>query len=161
MSRLIARSLLPGMALLLVSCSSGMPASPTKASPFGGASAVKITAQAISSGQAIAPPRGCPVATPLVMPFLVTVTPTGGVAIAVTTVTTQFSGTGNITAPPVTLPAPIPTTQFGTALQQSKDPVSFSLGVCRSALPGTVTIVVGTVDTFGVNSTGTVMVAVR
>ena len=160
MSTLTARSLLPGMVLLLASCSSTQSASPTKPTTFAGGSAVAITVKAVASTQA-APPLGCPVATPFIMPFLVTVTPLGGVTVVVTSISTQFTGTGNITAPPVTLPAPIPTTQFGSALEQAKNPQIFPINVCRGSSSGTVVFAVGTSDPFGRSFTNTVVVAVQ
>jgi hypothetical protein len=151
---------MPGMALLLAACSSSQPASPTEPTTFVGGSSVSISATPTAAAHA-APPFGCPVPTPLIMPFLVTVTPTGQTGFAVTNITTRFTDSRGVQAPAVTLPAPVPTVQFGTALEQARNPQSFAFDVCRSAGRGTIVIVVSTHDTSGRNATGCVTVAVE
>jgi hypothetical protein len=76
------------------------------------------------------------------VPLIVTVTPTGGLTIFVTSITTQFTDVSGVTMPQVTLPAPIPTTQFGTALDQAKNPQTFSLNACRPSPRGTFAVTV-------------------
>jgi hypothetical protein len=72
-----------------------------------------------------------------VVPLIVTVTPAGSVVVFVTSITTQFTDFTGASAPQVTLPAPIPTTQFGTALEQAKNSQTFFLNVCRPIPRGT------------------------
>ena len=159
MSKLIAR-LLPGAALLLASCSSTGPSSPTQlefSGPVPGASSMMINAMAT------APPRsaliGCAVVTPFIMPVLVTVSPVGGISVVVTNITTQFTNNRGINAPAVTLPAPIPITQYGTALQQAKNQ-QFAFDVC-TATPGTVFLAIDARDATGRTMTGSATIAVQ
>jgi hypothetical protein len=160
MSKLPAFPLLLGTALLLASCSSGNPASPT---PFAAGSSVSISAQAFPPVQGVKgmPPSGCPAATPVLVPFIVTVTPGGSVAVVVTSIITQFTDFVGLQAPAVTLPAPVPTLPFGTALEQARNPLSFSFNVCRSVNRGTVAVTVHTRDASGRNASGTVMVGLK
>jgi hypothetical protein len=77
------------------------------------------------------------------VPLIVTVTPTGGLTVFVTSITTQFTDVSGVTSPQVTLPAPVPTTQFGTALEQSRNPQTFSFNACRPSLRGAFAVTVG------------------
>lgn len=140
---LLARlPLLFAAALLVASCSAG-PVSPTRTPPLSASSAssVSITATALASRPA-SPPFGCPVATPFAVPLVVTVTPTGAVTVFVTSITTQFTDVSGVTMPQVTLPAPIPTTQFGTALEQAKNLQTFAFDVCRPSPRGAFAVTV-------------------
>jgi hypothetical protein len=148
-----------GAALLVTSCSSD-PASPTTPTTFASGSSVSVTGRALAPVPAMATP-GCPAVTPFAMPFLVTVTPNGTVGIVVTSITTQFTDSQRLQAPAVTLPAPVPTAQIGTALEQARGPQSFALDLCRSFGEGTLVVIVNTLDTSGRHGTGTVTVAVN
>jgi len=160
MSRLIA---LPPLfaALLLASCSSGDPASPAAPTTFASASSMSISAQPVLASLQTTVFPGCPVVTPFVMPFIVTVTPTGTVGIVVTNITTRFTDFAGVQAPAVTLPAPIPTIPFGTALEQARNAQNFAFNICRTIHPGTVVVTVNTRDTSGRNASGTVTVGVK
>jgi hypothetical protein len=144
MSRLAALPLLLVMALLPASCSSDSPVGSTTPTRFTTGSSVSISAQVLASQQKV--PDPCPIATPLFVPFLVTVTPGGGVVVVVTSISTQFTDFTGVGMPAVTLPAPIPTAQFGTALDQARNAQTFSLGFCRPLRHGTVAVTVNMRD---------------
>jgi hypothetical protein len=63
------------------------------------------------------------------VPLVVVVQPPTGVSVVVTSIRAQFVDTSGAAAPQVTLPAPVPTTQFGSALEQSRSGQSFSLRI--------------------------------
>jgi len=159
MSKLIALSLLSGMALLLASCSS-TPASPAAPTTFESGSAVSINATPAAPAHATSF-TSCPIATPFVMPMLVTVTPSGATVVVVTSITTRFTDLGGVQAPAVTLPAPVPTIPFGSALDQARNAQSFSLDVCRTPHRGMVAVAVDTRDPSGRHRSNTVTVSVE
>jgi len=160
MAQPTALPLLLGTALLAASCSSGVRESPTNPTAFATGSSVSISAQALAPAQA-ATITSCPAPAPLMTPFIVTVTPTGRVGVFVTSITTQFTDFVAVPMPAVTLPAPVPTTQFGSALEQARSPQAFSFNVCRPAKRGKVAVTVDTRDTLGRSASGTVTVAVE
>lgn len=85
------------------------------------------------------------------------------VALVVTDVAMRFVDTRGVTQPQVTLPAPIPITQFGSALADAKAQdfaVSLPIG-CGLGRSGTVTIVVGTRDHTGRTFSTQLTAAVR
>src|SRR5262245_49336249 len=102
---------LVGAALLLASCSTGDHAGPTNPTALVSGSSMSIRAQAVAPMQTTAS-LACPVATPFIMPFFVTVTPNGGTTVVVTSITTQFRTSAGNPAAQVTLPSPVPTVQF-------------------------------------------------
>lgn len=157
MSHSTALPLLVSAALLLTSC--GSASSPTKPTTFASASSVSISAKPLAFTRVVSS-FGCPAATPFTMPFLVTVTPTGAVGLAVTSITTQFTDFLRVQAPAVTLPAPVPTVQFGSALDQARGQ-SFSMDVCRTDRSGIVVVIVTTLDGLGRSTSGTISVAVN
>ena len=97
-------------------------------------------------------PRGlCPALPPFAVPFNLVVTTGGVFPVTVTDITLRFTDTRGITAPPVTLPAPIPVIPFGSALTQAKSqnfPLLLPIG-CGTGLTGTVIVIVGTQDAQG------------
>ena len=149
-----------GAALLVTSCSGSEPASPTTPTTFVSASSVSVAARPLAPVPAMASP-GCPAVTPFAMPFLVTVTPLGTVGIVVTSITSQFTDSLRVQAPAVTLPAPVPTAQIGTALENARGPQSFALDLCRTFGEGTVVVIVNTLDTSGRHGSASVTVAVN
>jgi hypothetical protein len=89
--------------------------------------------------------RSCPAFT---IPLKLTLR-AGGLDIAVTDVTMRFVDSSGIPMPPVTLPAPVPTTQIGSDLIAARSartiPLAISIG-CTAHPAGTVVVVVGTRD---------------
>ena len=111
---------------------------------------------------------------PTVTPFSATVgivVVAGDVDLFVTSITSQFTDTNNIQLPvitsqppPVTLPAPVPTAQFGSALVQARSQVTFPVTVgtgCGTASTGTVVLAVQMTDANGVQLTQHLSVIVR
>jgi hypothetical protein len=104
---------------------------------------------------------------PLFPPFTVVVNLSiraGIVRLFVTEIDLRFIDTFGVRMPQVTLPAPVLTTQFGSALVQARQtrifPVSLGLG-CVTGRQGTMTAVVVTRDDNGVMSTRQVSAVVR
>jgi hypothetical protein len=104
----------------------------------------------------------CPTVTPFSATIGVVVL-AGDVNLFVTSITSQFTDTNNIQLPAitiqppsVTLPAPVPTAQFGSALVQARQRVTFPVTVnfgCGTASTGTVTMAVHLSDANGGAST--------
>ena len=145
MHRSTSLPLLLGAAMLLASC--GETASPATPTQLTTSSSVSVRAQALAPPR-IVPFPTCPIATPFFLPVAVTVTPTG-IIVVVTSISTQFTDTTGIQMPQVTLPAPLPTTQFGTALDQARGAQTFPLNLCQPVPQGTVIVTVNTRDTSG------------
>jgi hypothetical protein len=139
------------------------PASPTKVdSPT--ASTASISAQ---SHTVIAEPVShsfCPSVAPFNAPFVIVVRPNGLPGLVVTRVRMQFTDSAGVAMPPVTLAAPVPITQFGTALAETLADQRFSLRLgigCGVGRNGTIVIQVDTRDAQGRMGSGQVRVAVR
>jgi hypothetical protein len=88
----------------------------------------------------------------------------GTLRLFVTQIDLRFVDTSGITMPQVTLPAPVLTTQFGTALVEARQtrvfPLSMGLG-CGFGQRGTITAVVFARDQNGGMTTGQVSAMVR
>lgn len=101
---------------------------------------------------------GCPATSPFTA-FLGVSVRAGDISIAVVEIGVRFVDTSGMQAPQITLPAPVPTTQFGTALIQARGtqtfPLTLGLG-CGVGTRGTVTVIVITRDGRGRITTGTV-----
>ena len=118
-------SLLVVVAFLSASCGgTDAVVNPTQPSPTTSALSVAVSTTApITVAQRIQNPF-CPSVTPFSVPLVVVVQPPTGVSVIVTSIRAQFVDTSGAAAPQVTLPAPVPTTQFGSALEQSPVPGS-------------------------------------
>jgi hypothetical protein len=105
----------------------------------------------------------CPTVTPLAVNIGVVVV-AGDVNVFVTSITAQFTDANNVQLPTITLPAPIPTAQFGSALVQARSSVTIPVNVgfgCGTASTGTVAMAVHLSDANGVNSVRNLTVNVR
>ena len=94
----------------------------------------------------------CPTVAPFNVPLVIVVQPNGVVGVVVTAIRVQFFDTSGAAAPQVTLPAPVPTTQFGTALENARSGQAFrvTLGIgCVTGRTGNVQILVETRDAQG------------
>jgi hypothetical protein len=93
----------------------------------------------------------CPENPPFVGTLSVNIHP-GVSALTVTNVQLKFTEAGTLTAPQVTLPAPVPTTQFGSTLVAARAgasfPFSFGFG-CGTGRTGTLVVIVVTIDDRG------------
>ena len=106
----------------------------------------------------------CPSVAPFNVPLVVVVRPSDGVSVIVTAIRVQFFDTSGFGAPQVTLPAPVPTTQFGSALDNARSgqafPVTIGIG-CGTGHTGTMRIVVETRDSQGRTAMGQATVGVQ
>jgi hypothetical protein len=105
----------------------------------------------------------CPTLPPLVASFNLNVQAPGDVPVSVRHITMSFTDTNGLTAPSVTLPAPVLTRQFGSTLVQARSqrafPLTFPFG-CGTAA-GTLVVVVVVGDDLGRETTAQVTAAVR
>ena len=113
---------------------------------------------AVTAGVAI-PDSNAGMACPaFTIPLSLTVQ-AGATAVAVTSVSAQFLGSTGIAMPQVTLPAPVPTVQFGSALVEAKSvrtiPLLLPIG-CIGDRTGTVVVLVSTRDGHGHSNTTSV-----
>ncbi len=156
-------------AALLMGCgdSSSHPTAPT--TTFGSASASFAITPSVLTAQPVEGGGSCPEVSPFVLPFTLSVH-TSTQSVTITSLAVQFTNTaGMTTIPPITMPqvtltAPIPITQFGTALVESRSLANFPVQVpigCGTGTTGTVVIVVGTIDGVGGRSSVTLSAPVR
>ena len=104
----------------------------------------------------------CPTVTPFTANIPVVVV-AGNNAIFVQSISAQFTDINHVQLPTVTLPAPIPTAQFGSALVQARTAATFPVNVgfgCSTASTGTVAMSVQLAQN-GVTSVRTFSVSVR
>jgi hypothetical protein len=104
---------------------------------------------------------------PSVAPFSIKlnlVVHAGNVNLFLTQIRTRFTDTSGAQAPQVTLPAPLPTAQFGSALVAARSASTFPLDIglgCGTGRTGTLIILIDTRDESGHMDSGEVSVAVR
>ena len=158
-------SLLVVVAFLGASCGGTDAAlNPTQPSPSTSPLSVGVsTTSPIAVAERVRNPF-CPSVTPFNVPLVVVVEPPGGVSVVVTAIRVQFFDTSGAGAPQVTLPGPVPTTQFGSALDNARSglafPVTIGIG-CGTGKTGTMRIVVETRDSQGRTAMGQATVGVR
>ena len=158
-------SLLVVAAFLGASCG-GTDAAPNLTQPtqLSSASSVAVsTTSPIAVAQRVTNPF-CPSVAPFNVPLVIVVQPDGMVGVVVTAIRVQFFDTSGFGMPQVTLPAPVPTTQFGTALATARSgqafPVTLGIG-CGTGHTGNVQILVETRDSLGRTGLGRATVSVR
>jgi hypothetical protein len=156
-------SLLVVAAFLSASCSSGPDASLNLTQPTQPSSPLSVgvsTTSAMAIAERVNNPF-CPSVAPFKVPFVIVVQPDG---VIVTRIRLQFFDTSGAGMPQVTLPAPVPTTQFGTALTNARSgrffPVTLGIG-CGTGRTGNVQILVETRDAQGQIGSGRATVSVR
>ena len=113
---------------------------------------------AVTAGAVIADSNASTTCAAFTIPLSLTVQ-AGATAVAVTNVSAQFLGSTGVTMPQVTLPAPVPTVQFGSALVGAKSvrtiPLMLPIG-CVADRTGTVVVLVSTRDNQGRSNTTSV-----
>lgn len=163
--RHLACVLLLGAAVASASCEKKYPTEPIT---FGfdplGLTAVTFGAQSTTViAQPVSNPL-CPRVSPFTVPFVVVVNPNGTTGVVVTGFRMQFTDSAGITAPQITLPAPVPTTQIGSALETARADRFFSLSTgvgCGIGHTGSIVVIVDTEDDRGHKGSGRVDINVR
>ncbi|HYT75398.1 MAG TPA: hypothetical protein VEL79_11660 [Vicinamibacterales bacterium] len=125
------------------------------------ATSLSVTPTTLTT-QPVANPS-CPAVPPFNVPFQLFVQ-AGDLSTSITNITMQFGDRLGVQMPPVTLPAPALTAQFGSMLVQARSvvtlPLSLSIG-CGTGLPGTLVVIVSTRDTHGFVGSSQVSVSVH
>lgn len=156
--------MLAGALLFVAACGNmdGQPAA-TQPTPVGAAPSQMFSAsEAVVSAQAVRDPF-CPSVDPFRVPVGLVIH-AQEVGVLVTQISARFTDAAGMQAPQVTLPAPVPTTQFGSALVAARSqrtfPVVLGIG-CGTGHTGIVTIFVDVRDDLGRMRSGQVSVVVR
>jgi hypothetical protein len=165
-ARHLASALLFGAALVMASCSndSSLATAPTGTATVSTQSGVSVSAL---SNTVFAQPRSnafCPAIDPFFASMVIVVQPNGAPGFFVSQLQLQFTDTFGRAMPQVTLPAPVPTTQFGSALDAARSSLAFpvTLGFgCGGGRSGTVLVIVSTRDALGHIGTGRMQVTVH
>jgi hypothetical protein len=117
----------------------------------------------VTAGSAIADPNAGGTCTALTIPLQLSVQ-AGAAAVAITEVTARFITSASTSMPQVTLPAPVPTVQFGSGLIEAKSvrtiPLMLPIG-CVVEPAGTVVVLVSTRDRHGNSNTTSVSTPVN
>lgn len=151
-------------ALFTASCSDSARSDMTQPTSFKANASVSLSATAATASAQSVSNFFCPTISPFNVPLVVVVTPSGPSSVIVTEMRLQFVDTSGTRMPQVTLPSPIPTTQFGTDLALSREAQAFpvTLGVgCGTGHTGNLSIFVDTRDALGHRGTGQTTVVVR
>jgi hypothetical protein len=137
-------------ACVLSACDNNSSSGSTATSPTGvetmavGVAASTLSAQTVRNAV-------CPSLPPFNVPVNLLVR-AGAVPLSLTQVTMRFRDAFDVSMPPVTLPAPVLTRQFGSLLVEARSernfPLSIGLG-CGTGHTGTLVIVIDTRDALG------------
>jgi hypothetical protein len=133
-------------------------------SPVSTKSSVSFATTSPTAFSQIVSTPSCSTGVPFSVPVNLVVTVNGDVAVFITAISFAFTDMSGITTPQVTLPAPIPTAQFGTALVQARSSRTFPLTLpvgCWTDHKGTMVMQVSTRDELGSVSSGQVSVVVH
>jgi hypothetical protein len=164
--RHLACALLVGAAFITASCSdSSTPTTPTTFGLAGSSASPSATISALSDNivaQPVAQPI-CPTVSPFTIPFVVVVTSDGSAGFVVNNFTMNFTDIAGTHLPSVTVPAPVPTQEFGTELTNARDlrfPLSLGVG-CGVGRSGVLVVGFDGTDQRGKKSSGEVKINVR
>ena len=109
-------------------------------------------------------PGSCPAVSPFVGSLSLNITTGGNFSVRLREVRLHFTDVDGITAPPITLPGPVLTEQFGSTLIAARSsrsfPFSFGVG-CFGRRAGTLIVVIVTVDDRGDENVNQVRVNVQ
>ena len=123
---------------------------------------VSIQSSAVATESVIQP--SCPTNPPFIGSLSINVQATGELSFTLQQVQMTFTDTTGLTAPQVTLPAPVLTRQFGSTLIEARSqrtfPFTFPFG-CTTGRTGTVVVVVVMRDLQGRETMAEARVAVR
>ena len=162
-------SLAAALAVVVTSACNGNEVAFLEPAPFGGpggaafgSSTLGVHASAVrvrSVGQ-----FACPTLPPFLGAFDLIVQAPGDLSVSLRSVRMTFIDSTGLTAPSVTLPAPVLTQQFGTTLVQARSDRAFSLTFpfgCVTRRAGTLVVFVVISDEDGREKTAEVRAAVR
>jgi hypothetical protein len=161
--RHLALALLFGAALIAASCGdSNLPTTPTTFGVAGSSSSSSNVSISALSDNIVAQPvvrPFCPTVSPFIVPFTVVVTGT----VVVTNLNMQFTDLAGTHQPSVSVPAPIPTQEFGTELTNARDlrfPLSLGIG-CGVGRSGVIVVGFDGTDHNGKKTSGQTKITVR
>jgi len=154
--------ILVGALIMLAACeTTNSPTVPTMLESNASASASVSAASSVQAQQTAF--FFCPVVTPFSATIGVAVV-AGNVSLVVNSITAQFTDVNHTQLPTITLPAPIPISQFGSDLVAARSgvtiPVTVNFG-CGTASTGTVAMAVNLTDGNGVSFVRNFIVNVR
>ena len=153
------------LAASIAGCTNTEPGSATRPSSFGvGSSVAMEVVPAVITARPSSRAVSCPENPPFVGTLSVNIR-AGVSAITLHNVQLKFTDTvGGLSAPQVTLPAPVPTQQFGSTLVAARAatqfPFSFGFG-CGTGRNGTLVVIVVTTDEQGRNAVNETRVRVQ
>ena len=162
------RSILPAtlpillaLAFFVSACSgSDSRSSPTQPTVFNGDSSMSVHAMSPTAVTEVVNNPICPTVTPFRIRFNVVVVSDG--IVIVDLIRMQFTDRFGVPGPQATLAPPVPTLQFGTALEQARSqtfPLVLGIG-CGTSRQGTVLVIIDARDDRGRLVTGRVTVGV-
>jgi hypothetical protein len=125
---------------------------------------LSVNPQRVDAGTLVSTGTFCPATSPFIVPVNLIVIANGVNTLFVTQITMDFVDVFGVRMPSVTMPAPLLSRQFGTALVDARSSRTFplTLGVgCGTDRRGTVTVIVDTTDSSGRRSSGRVTLTVR
>ncbi len=161
--RHLALALLFGAALIAASCGdSNLPTTPTTFGVAGSSSSSSNVSISALSDNIVAQPvvrPFCPTVSPFIVPFTVVVTGT----VVVTNLNMQFTDLAGTHQPSVSVPAPIPTQEFGTELTNARDlrfPLSLGIG-CGVGRSGVIVVGFDGTDHNGKKTSGQTKITVQ
>jgi hypothetical protein len=158
-------SLLVVAVALNVSCSgTDTPDSPTQPTPLTSSSSIVVTTTSPTAVAERVSSPFCPSIAPFKVPMVIVVRPDGAAAVIVTSIRLQFADTSGMSMPQVTLPAPVPMTLFGSALDNARAAQMFEVTIgigCGTGHVGNVQVVVEARDAQGRTGLGRATVSVR
>ena len=162
--RHLALALMICAALVATSCGdSNLPTTPTTFGVAGSSSSSSNVTISTLSDNIVAQPVArpfCPTVSPFIVPFTVVVTGTG---VVVTNLNMQFTDLAGTHQPSVTVPAPVPTQEFGTELRNARDlrfPLSLGIG-CGVGRTGVIVVGFDGTDQNGKKTSGQTRITVR
>jgi hypothetical protein len=156
------------IALAAASCSddAASPTAPTITAPQASIETSGIPL-ALASDTVVAHPVSnprCPSVAPFLVPFLLTISPNNVPDLVVTQIQMQFTDIMGSTLPTITLPAPMPTREIGSALAAARGDLRFPLNMgigCGVGRSGTLSVHFNTRDGRGREGSGDLKVNVR
>jgi hypothetical protein len=162
--RHLSGAILIAAALVASSCSDSK--LPTNPSTFGMAGTSSSASMSALSDNIVAQPVSnpfCPTVAPFAVPFVIVVQPNGVPGLVVTQFQMQFTDLAGTHMPTVTVPAPVPTQEFGselTAARELRFPLTLGVG-CGVGRSGVLVVGFDAHDRSGHKTSGQTKITVR